>query len=65
MRGDGGRYCCWPSSPGEWLWGGWKWWEFRRYRRTMAEIEEEIENGLHGTAARKLVVAPGSATRLG
>jgi len=37
------------------LWGGWKWWEVRRYRRAMAEIEEEIENGLHGTAARKLI----------
>ncbi len=36
------------------LWGGWKWWDVRRYRRAMAEIEEEIENGLHGTAARKL-----------
>src|SRR5262249_43580348 len=37
------------------LWGGWTWWEVRRYRRAMAEIEEEIENGRHGTAARKLV----------
>ncbi len=36
-------------------WAGWRWWDFHRYRRTMAEIEEEIENGLHGTAARKLV----------
>ena len=37
------------------LWGGWKWWEVRRYRRAMAEIEEEIANGRHGTAARKLI----------
>ena len=36
------------------LWGGWKWWDVRHYRRAMAEIEEEMENGLHGTAARNL-----------
>jgi tetratricopeptide (TPR) repeat protein len=36
------------------LWSGWRWWEVRRYRRALAEIEEEIENGRHATAARKL-----------
>jgi predicted Zn-dependent protease len=36
------------------LWGGWNWWEMRRDRRAFAEIEEEIENGRHGIAARKL-----------
>jgi predicted Zn-dependent protease len=37
------------------VWVGWKWWDVHRYRRTMAEVEEEMENGLHGTAARKLI----------
>jgi enediyne biosynthesis protein E4 len=37
------------------LWGGWKWWEFRRHRKAMAEIEAELEDGRHGTAARKLI----------
>ncbi len=36
------------------VWGGWKWWDVHRYRRTMAEIEEEMENGLHATVTRKL-----------
>src|SRR5207248_2545651 len=36
-------------------WAGWKWWEVRRSRRALAEIEEEIDNGRHGTAARKLI----------
>jgi len=34
--------------------GGWKWWEVHHYRRVMAQIEEEMENGLHATAALKL-----------
>ena len=33
---------------------GWKWWEIRRYRRAMAVIEEEIESGRNGLAARNL-----------
>jgi enediyne biosynthesis protein E4 len=37
------------------LWGGCKWWEFRRHRQAIAEIEEELEDGLHGAAARKLI----------
>jgi predicted Zn-dependent protease len=36
------------------FWGGWKWWEFRSYRRDLAEIEDEIRDNRHGTAARKL-----------
>ncbi len=36
------------------LWGGWKWWELRRYRRAMAEIKAEIESGRTGTAALRL-----------
>jgi enediyne biosynthesis protein E4 len=34
--------------------GGWSWYEIRRYRRAMAEIQEEMEYGRSGTAARKL-----------
>jgi enediyne biosynthesis protein E4 len=37
-----------------WLWGGWKWWEHRRYRKAMAEVEAAIEDGRPGTATRKL-----------
>jgi predicted Zn-dependent protease len=33
---------------------GWKWVEVRRYKSAMVEIEEDIESGRHGTAARKL-----------
>ena len=36
------------------LWGGWRWWEVRRHRAEMAEIEEDMENGRHATASRKL-----------
>jgi enediyne biosynthesis protein E4 len=36
------------------LWGGWKWWELRRHRQAIAEIEDELDDGLHGAAARKL-----------
>jgi len=36
-------------------WGGWKWWDFRRYRKAMSEIEEDIEAGRNGLAARNLV----------
>ena len=36
------------------LLGGWRWYEIRRYRRAMAEIEAEMEYGRNGTAARKL-----------
>jgi enediyne biosynthesis protein E4 len=37
------------------LWGGWKLWEVQRHRRAMVEVGEEIANGRHGTAARKLI----------
>ena len=33
---------------------GWKWWDYRRYRRSLAEIEEEVANYRFGIAARKL-----------
>ncbi len=33
------------------LWGAWKWSEVRRYRRAIAEIEDEIESGLPALAA--------------
>ena len=33
---------------------GGKWWEVRRYRRSLAEIEEEVANDRYGIAARKL-----------
>ena len=33
---------------------GWKWWEVRRYRKSLAEIEEEVANDRFGIAARKL-----------
>jgi thioredoxin-like negative regulator of GroEL len=36
--------------------GGWKLFEIRRYRRSMAEIKREIQAGRHGHAVRKLVV---------
>ncbi|MFI5454438.1 MAG: tetratricopeptide repeat protein [Isosphaerales bacterium] len=36
------------------LWGGWKWWELRRYRRAMAEIEEDLGAGRNALAARNL-----------
>jgi enediyne biosynthesis protein E4 len=36
------------------LLGGWKWWQTRTYRRSMARIEEEIEQGLPAHAAREL-----------
>jgi enediyne biosynthesis protein E4 len=38
---------------------GWRWWEVQRDREAMAEIEEEIENGRPGTAARDLAVLLG------
>jgi tetratricopeptide (TPR) repeat protein len=37
------------------LWGRWKSWEIHRHRRAMVEVGEEIANGRHGTAARKLI----------
>jgi enediyne biosynthesis protein E4 len=36
------------------LWCGWRWWEYRRHRQSIAEIEDELDNGLHAVAARKL-----------
>jgi enediyne biosynthesis protein E4 len=37
------------------IWGGWKWWEVRHYRRAMARIEEEIDQGLPARAASDLI----------
>jgi thioredoxin-like negative regulator of GroEL len=37
------------------LWGLWRRWEVRRYRRAMSEIAADLEAGRHGLAARKLV----------
>jgi thioredoxin-like negative regulator of GroEL len=37
------------------LWGGWRWWQFRRHRRAIAEVGTEIKAGLYRTAARKLM----------
>src|SRR5271157_4794795 len=37
------------------LWSGWRWVKVRGYRTAMAEVQEEIENGRYGTAARNLV----------
>jgi enediyne biosynthesis protein E4 len=36
------------------LWGSWTWWEARQFRRTMARIEGEIDQGLSSLAAREL-----------
>src|SRR5947208_8681189 len=36
------------------FWGGWKWWENRRYKRAMADITADVEEGRYGTAGRKL-----------
>jgi enediyne biosynthesis protein E4 len=37
------------------LWSGWRWVKVRGYRTAMAGVQEEVENGRYGTAARKLV----------
>jgi enediyne biosynthesis protein E4 len=37
------------------LWGGWAWWEIRQYRRAMARIAEEIDQGFPALAARELI----------
>jgi enediyne biosynthesis protein E4 len=37
------------------LLGGWKWWQTRTYRRSMARIEDDIDQGLPAHAARELV----------
>jgi tetratricopeptide (TPR) repeat protein len=37
------------------VWGGWKCWEARRFRRAMAEIGADLEVGRNGLAARNLV----------
>jgi enediyne biosynthesis protein E4 len=37
------------------LWGSWKCWEAWRYETAIAQIEEEIEKGLYGRAAKDLV----------
>jgi enediyne biosynthesis protein E4 len=57
MRESSGRFklILLLAMAGTLLWGGWKWWELRRYRRAMVQIEEEIENGLHALAARNLI----------
>jgi enediyne biosynthesis protein E4 len=58
MSGNAGRY--WlvlllAIVAGGVLWAGWKSREGRRHRWAMAAIGEEMVNGLHGTAARKLM----------
>ena len=45
------------------LWEGWRWWEFRQSRKAMAEIEQELEDGRHGTAARNLIALLARQTR--
>ena len=37
------------------LWGGWKWSEARRFRKTIERIEDEMGRGLQSLAARDLV----------
>ncbi len=37
------------------FWGGWRSWEVRRYRKAMAQIDEEMEKDRNGLAARDLV----------
>ncbi len=36
-------------------WGGWRAWDVRRHRRALAEVQEDMDHGRHGTATRKLV----------
>jgi predicted Zn-dependent protease len=36
------------------FWGGWKWWESRRYKRALADITADVDEGRYGTAGRKL-----------
>jgi predicted Zn-dependent protease len=36
-------------------WGGRRAWDVQRHRRALAEIQEEMDHGRHGTAVRKLV----------
>jgi len=50
-----GRLLCLAAITGGLLWGGWRWWENRRYRRAMAEIQAQISNGRHNVAARNLI----------
>ncbi len=37
------------------LWSGWRAWDVRRYRKAMAEIDEAMDLGRNGLAARDLV----------
>lgn len=50
-----GRLLCLAAITGGLLWGGWRWWENRRYRRAMAEIQAQIHSGRHNVAARNLI----------
>jgi thioredoxin-like negative regulator of GroEL len=36
------------------VWGGWKCWEVRRFRKAMAEIEADVDASRYGLAARNL-----------
>ncbi len=36
------------------LWSGWRWWGVTQYRRTIAEIQKDIQAGRHGHARLKL-----------
>src|SRR5689334_17885983 len=35
-------------------WGSWRAWDVQRHRTALAEIQEEMDHGRHGTAVRKL-----------
>ncbi len=35
-------------------WCGWRWWDVRRYRDTMAAVEDAMQTGRYATAARDL-----------
>ncbi len=35
-------------------WCGWRWWDVRRYRDAMARIDDAMQTGRYGTAARDL-----------
>ena len=37
------------------FWGGLRWWDVRRYRTSMAEIQELIDNGHNNIAATRLI----------
>jgi len=36
------------------VWGGWRWWEVRRDRTALAEVQKEVQAGRYENAARQL-----------